>query len=44
MTAGLPRSRSWRDARTPISSGNSSCPRVAGLRIGPGKILWHQRL
>jgi hypothetical protein len=25
MTAGLPRSRDWRDARTPISSGNSSC-------------------
>jgi hypothetical protein len=39
MTAGLPRSRTWRDARTPISSGNSSHPLVAGLSIGPGKIL-----
>jgi len=24
MTAGLPRSRRWRDARTPIRWGNSS--------------------
>jgi len=26
MTAGLPRSRKWRDARTPLTSGNSSSP------------------
>jgi hypothetical protein len=39
MTAGLPRSRGWRDARTPISLGKLFLFPVAGLPIGPGKIL-----
>ena len=38
MTAGLPRSRHGRDARTPIV-GKLFLSQVAALRIGPGKIL-----
>jgi hypothetical protein len=39
MTAGLPRTRRWRDARTPISLGKLFLVPVAALPIGPGKIL-----
>jgi len=39
MTGGLPRSRTWRDARYSDLVGKLFLSTGAGLRIGPGKIL-----